>query len=60
MYVHSPSCKTFSWILFIKCLSLKLVNDMSSMKIGALIIFRMQLLTKVLDLKLNVLCFDMK
>ena len=38
-------------------MSVKLVNELSSMKIGALIIFRMQLVTKVLDLKLNVLCF---
>ena len=51
---------TLSSILFIECLSLNLVNDLSSMKIGVLIICYDTLVTKLLDFKLIVLCFDSK
>ena len=57
MYVCLSLYGTFSWILFIKCLSLKLVNDMSSMKIGTLIIVGMHLVTNLWNIKLTVLCF---
>ena len=60
MYVYSPCCKIQSLLLFIKCLTLKLVNDMSSVKIGALIICQDVLGTKPLNLKLTVLLFDLK
>ena len=60
MYVCLSLYGTFSWILFIKCLSLKLVNVMSSMKIGTLIIVGMHLGTNLLNIKLTVLCFDFK